>query len=161
MLRLHHFVHRGPRRWARGVWFASLRNKYREEYRLLEREWDGELYEQQWREFGETLGSWACVALWRTWLTRSLRQHYSVTIVIPTNPIRGANPYEQAYFEPTVPPIYLGYPTARCPNPTTKTIRRGVWEPDRGVSARNLTEGNTTSTAKGSATSGPSSPIEG
>jgi hypothetical protein len=44
--RLHHFVHRGPRRWARSMWFASLRNKYREEYRLLKAEWDGELYEQ-------------------------------------------------------------------------------------------------------------------
>jgi hypothetical protein len=143
------------------MWFASLRNKYREEYRLLERELDGELYEQQRREFGETLGSWTCVALWRTWLTRSLRQHYSVTIVIPTNPIRGANPYEQACFEPTVSSIYLGYPRARCPNPTTTTIRRGVREPDRGVCARNVKEGNTLFAAKGSATSGPSSPIEG
>jgi hypothetical protein len=28
-------------------------------------EWDGELYEQQRRVFGETLGSWTCVAYCR------------------------------------------------------------------------------------------------
>jgi hypothetical protein len=52
-------------------------------------------------------------------------------------------------------------PDGPMPQPDDKEIRRGVWEPDRGISARNLTEGNPTFTAKGSATSGPSSPIEG
>ncbi len=47
MLKLYYFVHHGPRSWATGMWFGSLRNKHPEEYQLLKAERDGELYDQE------------------------------------------------------------------------------------------------------------------
>ncbi len=47
LLRLHHFVYRGPNSWITGMWFGGLRNRYPEEYRLLRAERDGELYDQE------------------------------------------------------------------------------------------------------------------
>lgn len=47
MLRLYRFVHRGPRNWASAMHFGQLRNRYPEEYCLLEAERDGEFYDQE------------------------------------------------------------------------------------------------------------------